>query len=639
MKSPLAYSSSFYFIGRKNGIERKWMMYEGEEESNKIDLLYESVTIERNGVKVIVPVKYADNGEFLNKIKEQLPYFEHVYFDVNGINNNFSIIRNELFQWSDLNTDNEMHICLDNVYYPIDYSKLGITRIMVPIGLRFSLSDGLFPIPNRESIKYTKEAKDIILAKIKLVSEYFVNKYNESIKDTDDIFKIFEYYQNDNRTIPGYRTNEKWSVRELTKFSSVKLNIPKLNNVNLLDLYRVCSIRDYLLQEYNVEHSLHKGRITALKYAQELRIYHLDEPIYIMNDVLGGIKKEYIKTIHSRANLIRKKKTIPLKTKAYPTGYNNWTTLLELKKHPKSKWRELIKEAQYIIGLMTKKFINLDTLVIPQSWLDERKKRRADAIKAGRLANKQQKLSGEITGKLASSLERYVSGKTCKLISKNINLALAHQSKLFTIFGNSNDENHLKLVNDWYPALRHGEVRFVLFSEREFKKLKGIKLHNWMEIEEFVKGEHKIFRRAATAYVISELYSEYPHVFSKRDMLQTISEDLNNKLKKLLEYREKYSLRGDENLYKSIIEVAEAKNLFDIETYVIYKEVKNILEKLPFLEIILSSIGYVSNKTPMVNVIRDLCKYHKQRIDWKNYKLVLNEEVPITEELIEELTT
>jgi HSP90 family molecular chaperone len=47
-KCPLSYTSSFYFIARKNGIERKYMMYEGEE-SNMINLLYEQPTTEDNG--------------------------------------------------------------------------------------------------------------------------------------------------------------------------------------------------------------------------------------------------------------------------------------------------------------------------------------------------------------------------------------------------------------------------------------------------------------------------------------------------------------------------------------------------------------------------------------------------------------
>ena len=103
-KSPLSYTSSFYFTTRKDGMERKYMMYEGEE-NNKIDLLYETATDKPNGTKVVVPVKYSDKYEFVNKMREQLAYFENVYFDVNVpgngyIKNDFSIHRNDLFQIS-----------------------------------------------------------------------------------------------------------------------------------------------------------------------------------------------------------------------------------------------------------------------------------------------------------------------------------------------------------------------------------------------------------------------------------------------------------------------------------------------------------------------------------------------------------
>src|SRR6187399_1138353 len=70
-KAPLAYTSSFYFVCRKNGKERKYMMDEGEE-INTIDLLYETDTPERNGVKIIIPVKYDDRLNFYNKIRNQL---------------------------------------------------------------------------------------------------------------------------------------------------------------------------------------------------------------------------------------------------------------------------------------------------------------------------------------------------------------------------------------------------------------------------------------------------------------------------------------------------------------------------------------------------------------------------------------
>ena len=148
-KAPLAYSSSFYFTCRKNGVERKYMMYEGED-SNTIDLLYEKPTTEDNGVKVIVPVKWEDRNEFITKIKEQLAYFESVYFNITvsgeDIKNDFVIYRHDLFQFSEIASDPILHVCLDNVYYPLDYQKLGIDPIYIPVGLRFSLTDGLFQI-------------------------------------------------------------------------------------------------------------------------------------------------------------------------------------------------------------------------------------------------------------------------------------------------------------------------------------------------------------------------------------------------------------------------------------------------------------------------------------------------------------
>jgi hypothetical protein len=196
-KAPLAYSSSFYFVCRKDGMERKYMMYEGEE-TNAIDLLYEKATTEANGVKVIVPVNYYDRHDFRTKIREQLAYFESVYFDCGDlVDNNFSIFRNELFQFSELAKESSLHLCLDNVYYPIDFQKLGIDHpIQFPVALRFSLTDGLFPTPNRESIRYTKEGKDIILKKISDLADFFVNKYNESVKDTDDISVLMDFYSN-----------------------------------------------------------------------------------------------------------------------------------------------------------------------------------------------------------------------------------------------------------------------------------------------------------------------------------------------------------------------------------------------------------------------------------------------------------
>ncbi len=53
------------------------------------------------------------------------------------IKNDFVIFRGEHFQFSEMATDSKMHICLDNVYYPMDFEKLGISdALYFPIALR-----------------------------------------------------------------------------------------------------------------------------------------------------------------------------------------------------------------------------------------------------------------------------------------------------------------------------------------------------------------------------------------------------------------------------------------------------------------------------------------------------------------------
>ena len=249
-KAPLAYSSSFYFTCRKNGVERKYMMYEGEE-TNSIDLLYERSTSERNGVKIMIPVKYGDTYDFKNKIKEQLAYFENVYFNVEGIDNNFKIHRAEHYQVSELCRDSYIHVCLDNVYYPLELDKLGLTdksgnsykRLSVGIGLRFSLTDGLFPTPNRESLRYTQEAKQLIKDKIELIANDLMVRYNKSIEDTYDIRAVIDYYGNNSRHIKDHK-GDQWEISDILKFASVPQRTPTLLNTKYFTAEQVYKLRD-----------------------------------------------------------------------------------------------------------------------------------------------------------------------------------------------------------------------------------------------------------------------------------------------------------------------------------------------------------------------------------------------------------
>lgn len=648
-KSGLAYSSSFYFVARKDGMERKYMMYEGEE-VNTIDLLYEKPTTEGNGVKMILPVQYNDKYEFIRKMREQLAYFEGVYFNVHNdeIKNDFTIYRGEHFQSSTLCNNKELHLCLDNVYYPIDFQKLGIDKINIPIGLKFGLNDGIFPIPNRESIKYSKETKEAILNKIKLVADILVTKYNTTIHDTDDFKAIIEYYNTFNKMVDGFVPGTSFDICTIIPHASVSVSTPKLNGVKLLDLNDVVSNRSYILNEYTKKYEIRNGTFRENKksWNTELNINHLryNDVIYCFSNRINGVMKDYLKSIHFH-NVIFVKKDNPfiLGRIGRNTDYNTYIKLCSLTTKNKSEWRERIKEYQYIQSLFTQTFIDLDSLVISQKWLDDRKAfKNASKVKVGGNGTRRVKLEGEVSVKKAEKLERYVTGKNCKFVPDIIKLAEFHRNKTVCIYGGGDD---VELMDKLFITVKNAE--FFQLSERELKRIQDAKLHNLIPLSTFMKGEHKIFKRVVTAYLIQLLINKYQHVFKKKDRLKAVSKDLYDKLVELENYKNRAAINyADNATLKAMCDVAKEHNLFDISIKSLHDETVKTLERLPFLNPLFSEISNYCNykendEDALSQTICSLFKYYKQKVNWDKYKkIIINDEVfeeEITEEVMEDL--
>ena len=641
-KAPLAYTSSFYFVARKNGMERKYMMYEGED-VNTIDLLYETSTNQPNGVKVIIPISYRDKYNFISKIKEQLAYFESVYFDVEDIDNDFTIVRHEYFQFSELSQDRNLHICLDNVYYPIDFNKLGIDRIGLPVALRFSLTDGIFPTPNRESIRYTQEAKTIILNRLKEASDYFVQKYNETITETSNVKEIVEHFNGKSRQLMVGKST--WDIHPFSKYSTIKIVEPKFKGVSLLKSSRIAYIQEYMLNEYDGKYVVtRKALRDAKNYVQLTSVRKLSKKVYVYkSDRLSGLKKDYIKSLHNGsyedAYVLRKVKDFKLYPKTENSSYDNYYNLLKLADHPKAQWRQLIKEFQMVVNSLVDTFVDLDELQVPQSFIDARKKQYVSANGNGVPGVRRIKLKGEMVCRQAEQTERD-NGKNCKWVSKIYDMANFHKNKFVLVYGKQEDADKM---DQWFKATRNHKIEFAILSERELKLVSGIELHNLMPFSKFMEGKNKPFQRIATVCLIDQLRDKYRAVFTNNQHLQKVSLDLYHKIETLIVYH-KNNFRGamsDETRNIIVDHAAEIK-AFDPETYVIYKEINTICEKFVFLNPILDRMGHWSTdlNDKLIQAMIDLFKYHKHRIDWKNYNIRLNEDVietPIDDQILEEI--
>ena len=650
-KAPLAYSSSFYFVCRKDGMERKYMMYEGED-TNTIDLLYEKETIERNGVKVIIPVKYNDVWQFKKKIKEQLCYFESVYFDVpedSSITNEFIISRHEHFQFSEMSTDQRLHICLDNVYYPLDFEKLGIDKIDFPIALRFSLSDGLYPTPNRESLRYTQEAKDIIKERLANVADYFVTKYNENIEEGNDIKSVINYLEKS-----GYyltmENGDKHRIDSFVRFSTMQPAIPQLEGIKLLDFPAVYRThKQYMLNNaYKCKFSLRYKRMHDMEkhYVYGFSIQNICDGsanIYVYQDRIPGIKKDYLRATCKESDynfFVKPAKPMQL---GIPGKFdmNTYYHLLGLKSYPKHQWRDVIAEYQHVISLISANFIDLDQLVVPQAFIDSKKKIKPSAVGTGVPGVRRQKLKGEINGKEGDDLQKWSDGRCCKFVPAIYKLEKLESDKNLKVYAHHDDYMKLDAL---FGCIQKQKMKVVTFSQRELSIVKDSEIHNLISLEQFMEGKNKPFKRMATAYLIRKMIDKYRATFDRYSQIGFTSKPLEDKLKMLSKYvSDHYYLPGysggataAKEFLESMLAVAEEHKLYDMTIYPEVMELQEIFDKLPFLNPFMAGVGYYDVNNPLVNVLSDLFKYYRYRVDLKHYNIKLNEEV-VTEETIEEL--
>jgi hypothetical protein len=156
-----------------------------------------------------------------------------------------------------------------------------------------------------------------------------------------------------------------------------------------------------------------------------------------------------------------------------------------------------------------------------------------------------------------------------------------------------------------------------------------------------MEGKNRPFRTMATEFLIEKLINEKKYTFDRINIVKTVSKDLGNKLTVLSQYNTKHSRPYADNKTKeTIVEFAKENNLFDIETYTIYKQVNEVFTKLPFLNEMMGVMHYTYKEdSPLIKALIDLFKYHKHRVNLENYTLKLTEDAPLEEALTQDTIT
>lgn len=621
-------------------MKRNYRMYEGED-LNTIDCLFTEPCDDMNGVKVIVPVKKSDASTFIKKIKEQLCYFDNVYFDVDNfshggeisknINNDFSIFRNDLFQYSELNCDTSLHLSLDNVYYPIDFQKLGISRIHIPLALRFSLSDGIFPVPNREALIYSKTTIVLILKKIKEFADFSYNLYNENIsKISLNVFDLHNYFKNETFDVI-FDFGVKFDVTRLEDYSEIELNsvnIEGVSKLNVRNLFSRNTGEKSILSGFAVDYSLsNSGRLTKIishSQTQDYILGNVKNPRYLFIKSntklnLSNLQKDYLRHLNKRIFILvdehkrRLFKYLELK---------DYYDLLYLKDCPKSDWRACIQDWQNLVKQVSECFENESTLIPTKEYLSFRK----ESAKSAKITRTtRERVSGTISIKVAKELERSVYGQNCKFVPNSLNLSTLHKNPYLTVYGKESDK---PLLDNLYLAATNQNVEFGIMSPTQIKQIKDLDYHNLIPLEKFMEGNNTAFKKIITSALVSQLKERYEYVFMYKDHFKFISLDFFNKLNTLIKYSDENHYRIDDTLFKTLSEIASKFNLYDLTILDDYLEMKSFLEKHSFLD----NLSYNSfrsnyclvepdeNLLNIYSVFIDVFKYRKIKLNLQHYK-------------------
>lgn len=621
-KSPLSLKRSYFFICRKEGVERKFMVYQGEE-FTEFDKLYEKPTEELNGVEVIVPIKdYYEAQEFVRKAKSKLAYYDTVILQIYGQIVQNTIFRSDDWQFSTQNIDNQLHFCLKDVYYSIDWVKLGISTINLPIALKFDLSDGLIPSPSREYIIYNESSKTIILDKIKKVANWFVDKYNsewkeyETLKDAWFFINKSDFYVNINDT--------RFKINSLQQYADNEIKTVKIKNVENTEWYFYNPNR--LLSNYSVvgenNHDLWSNKNLTKNIVEKIINKY---KVIVVNSIPERRVKNYLKEKYNLALFVKHLG----ERKLGKDDQENVTTYfyaLDLDKITQPEWKNKIKELNYVENQFKKDFIyelDVENSQGFKDWLEKRKKERVYKVSDSNYKVLDKK-EDEVT--IAFGRNSY-AGKKITFEKETFKVSKLNQNPYLTIYFEDKDR-----ATQYYELIGK-KYKIALIGKREQLKIKNI--HNFMTEQEFQKS--KTFKRIVTSIMFDELIETYRSIYNRSSL--NIIQNLINPLEKDIEILQDYTSKNgktirDNELLDSMIAIAKEYNLYDYQFMDVYNRCKESLDKYKFLNYIQKPDRWNEENIKEINSIITQFLYHQKMYRGLHQEL---EFVVKEQEIVEEL--
>lgn len=639
MKSGLAYADSFNIDTNYDGTKYLYIMYEGEE-GTKIDLLSETSTTEENGTTISIMLKeYSDVSEFIEKIQEQLCYFEGIYFDVpsSSIDNNFKMMEGKDWKFSEMNTDNLLHICLDSVYYPLDYQKLGIDNIHLPIGLNFKVTDGIVPIPNREAIRLTPQVKEKILEKIRVVAEDFVNRYNSRMGECKDIVSAWPLIGNSS---PAVTIDEQdFYISDISEYCSIPLKAVTIEGITLLDITTFKGKGRFILDQYYRRGEIYRGVHTKkLEFLNCKDLYseivnkESSCRIIICKDAPTKVIVDYLKETSKNKRVILISTHSSRKLWGKDSSYYY---ALNLYGYPRTQWRQVITEYQLIESQFIGKCEKLEDIHPTAEWLQRRKDSRSKGIRT--VVTKEQ-----ISPKEGRPSDRNGKWKTTFDKGHPTDILSLRSQKGFNIYFMEKDEATRKKIDALQLIFANGKwsskATVWALTERDYIKMQVHKIHNWIKFEDFMKGEFKVFGRYCTEELVHRFIGENSNMFrySSIEYISLLDSELAENMKILEKYLGKHICHSEDILIQEMIQICEVTKSWDDVIIEKLNTVKEKLEKMNFLNFFRGGNGYNGGYLKeSLELAKEILKARKYKLNLECYEQPKKEEPIMDEQKVE----
>lgn len=594
-------------------------MYQGAEFC-EYDLLYEKDTTEENGVIFEIQIEGHEKWDFETKAKNKLAYYDTVALIIDGKLVESKIYREKDFQWTDTNKG-EMHICLRDVVYDIDWKKLGIPRIYVNIALRFGLEDGLVVTPSRESLQYLEEVKSIIKKKISDVADWFVGRYNETVKEFDGFAEAVPYLRNSSKIV--VLEGKEIDIESLLPYASIIPEELKIKGISQRlpikwwnNLQRNC-------QNFSCVGTIKWGGAYAYKniYSSIKECLSWGYLPVLLSEHPSPKMKEFLKTKygHSVHFFIQ-----------HPPSLGEYIKNLVLAVEPKSNWRAIIKEYQEIEkSLISSAMEDKRGLKDSQEFLDyiEEQKAKAKANKTKQVGvyKTLDKQEGEVT--LAYSREPLL-GTVPVFEKETFKINELYKNPYITLIFTEEEKEEAKKYHNLHKSLKPAIV-----GKRERTKLPEI--HSIMTEGELKKTA--LFKRIVTAIRIEGVLEDWKTLLrGKNSIIDQSLSKIQRKIDVLKEYSSNNSeyIRMSDAIKESFLLTAKENNLWDLRIISDVEEVEKALGTFYFLKYIKEpNYPTEQDKRDFSRIVNQMLLFQKKYGALENYDLV---EKPLPDEYMQE---